>query len=607
MNRLFSTIIAVFMFLGMGIFPARVPTHANSKISEEVREVIDSLEQDDELPVYVIITDIDHDTVMERFSNTNPEQYREYCLASEGDSEIEIVQCINGDINGKEEYVEYDDPIDGELLQQAIETKRALFAESYLEANASFADSYVCKDKQIFISAYSPLLILQMTKEQILKLDRDKHVVRIELFINFKLESELSIANAVSRADYVRNINMNKGSGVKIGQIESGVPNINDSDLQNATIIRHTTNNTTTHATRIARILVGESDGLAPEATLYSSGYEENAQSFYSNVEWLISQGVNIINMSAHVIPEDGGSWDGMYNIVAQWVDHLAVQHDIHFVKSSGNTGSLITCPGMAYNAITVGGFNDGNTQRQDDDSRYLYSASMESSSTNRAEKPNIIASAENIMIGTNDTGTSYAAPQVAGVIAQLCSYRSALKTKQATMGAMLAAGALFKLEGVSGSGIRGDLFLSGIRVSGSTQISRFEGAGKLDARCPRSIASSGNYWSPTITTSSFPYTKSVYISTSSNSLIRVAIFWLKRNSITSTPHTPGNLSQTDFTNLDLQVYAPNGTLVGSSSTSYANFEIVQFVPMQTGTYTIKIVRTGNSSSTKEHVGIAIW
>ena len=600
MKKILSFFVIVSMIFTNSVSISRA-NFSETKISPELNETIESLQDEDELAVYVILSDIDHDAVLKEFETIYPEQYNEYCLAKDGDIAAEMRQIINGNIDEKENYIEFDDPLDGELLQQAIETKRELSASAYIEQNKGFADSFVSSDKQIFVSAYSPLLILSLSKTKVLEANEHDLVSRIELFEDKKGEDVLAVANAISRADYVRDSNGNKGYGVKIGQIESGVPQTGISDLQNASITRHSTSSPTSHATYVARILVGSSNGIAPQASLYSTGYSSTSD-FYSNAEWLVSQGVNVINMS------NGVSNVGTYDVLSQWVDHIAVQHDIHFVAASGNSDNhIVYSPAMAYNAISVGGFDDHGSLTHSNHTRYNQSCYIESSSTNRPEKPNIIASAVNIEAGTNGTGTSAAAPQVTGVIAQLCSYQSGLKVKQTVVGAMLSAGAKYKLEGTSGSGSYPDTFSSSIRVNGSTQISKFEGAGKLDARCPRSVASSGNYWSPTINTSYFPYTQSIYISTSSNSNVRVSIFWLKRNSISTSSHTPGTVSQTTFTDLDLYVYAPNGSLVGSSSTTYSNYEIVQFQPSQTGTYTIKITRNGSSTSTKEHVGIAVW
>ena len=88
--------------------------------------------------------------------------------------------------------------------------------------------------------------------------------------------------------------------------------------------------------------------------------------------------------------------------------------------------------------------------------------------------------------------------------------------------------------------------------------------------------------------------------------MTRVAIFWLKRNSISETGHTPGTVNEIGFSNLNLEVYGSNGNLISSSKTTSANFEIVQFVPTVTGQYKIKIGRQSGNAD-KEIVGIAVW
>ena len=444
-------------------------------------------------------------------------------------------------------------------------------------------------------------------------MEKDSRVTSIDLFENLEAENELATANAISRADYVRDTCGNTGTGVKIGIVESiGLPMLTVSDLSNATIIRNGGAAYDFHSTNIARILVGKSYGIAPNAQLYCT-IGHNLSEFYSSIEWLISKGVNVINASMGF---NQSSRLGQYDTIAKWIDHIAIMHDVHFVKSAGNRGNgdaYITSPGMAYNAITVGGFNDMNTVSHTDDERYIStnggSSYRESVSSGRPEKPNIIASAQNIIFdaSTTSSGTSYAAPQVTGIIAQLCGYRSALKVKQTAVGAMLAAGASLKLEGVNGSGQRGDSFRSGVRISGSTQISDYEGAGKVNARDARLIASTGNYWGVNISASSFPYTQTVYINASNDSLTRVAIFWLKRNSLAATDHTTGTVAQESIPDLDLKVYAPDGTLVGSSTTTHSNFEIVQFTTPATGTYSIQITKHGTGSTLRENVGIAVW
>lgn len=69
----------------------------------------------------------------------------------------------------------------------------------------------------------------------------------------------------------------------------------------------------------------------------------------------------------------------------------------------------------------------------------------------------------------------------------------------------------------------------------------------------------------------------------------RVSLAWLKRNSVSS-PHSTGTITEKPLSDLDLEVYDPNGNLVGRSISGVNNVELVQFVPQMTGTYKIKVI-----------------
>ncbi len=161
-------------------------------------------------------------------------------------------------------------------------------------------------------------------------------------------------------------------------------------------------------------------------------------------------------------------------------------------------------------------------------------------------------------------------------------------------------ASAAQKIE-AEGTGTKGDTFSYVTRVN--SQISKKEGAGLLDSRWAWGIVNANNYWSVQIANSSYPYTKTVSINASANSVTRVCIFWLKKNSVN---HTSNSVSLTTCSNLNLYVYGPSGNLVGSSATLLSNYEIVQFVPTVSGTYTIKIEDLGSYSGS-DYVGIAVW
>ena len=222
---------------------------------------------------------------------------------------------------------------------------------------------------------------------------------------------------------------------------------------------------------------------------------------------------------------------------------------------------------------------------------------------TTYPEKPNLLADGFGFM---GQTGTSFAAPQVAGVIAQLCSYNSAYKVKQSMMGAILMASAARKIN-TSGSRAVGSSFATADRINGEPQISEKEGAGLLDARWARDVAVSGNCWSLTIYDNNFPYSKYVTLAAEPYKTVRVCIFWLRQNSISTTGHPVSNLVVGSMSDLNLEVYDPNGNLIDSSTTEKSNFEIVQFSPMIAGSYEIRIKDYGNNHIGKDYVGLAVW
>ena len=515
------------------------------------------------------------------FQSATPEEYEVYMNSK-----------YSTDSSGVEPSADY-----GKKLQSAIEHKRALYKEYYSKSNAELISEYRSAEEQFFISSYSPVVLLHTNRQTILRLAEDDRVVSITKFIEDQpLNESLQLANDITRAGYVKNEYSNTGSGVKIGQIEKGVPKTpkEDNYLDGASITLRSGDSSNDHATLVARILVGtdptgvkHDDGLAPDAELYSCAIAHVSE-FFAGVEWLLDQGVNIINMSISLPYGAEGSYDN----ISRWVDSIAYRHDVHIVKAAGNSSTYITCPGMAYNVITVGGLdNKGSAEVAVFDLPGF--SNYEECKGCRAEKPNLVAPAVVIF---DDNGTSFAAPQVTGTIAQLCSYCPALKVQQAALGAILAASSANKVESI-GRGGKGDAFTKSVQVDANRQISDKEGAGILDARWARGIVYYKHYWSCSVEENSFPYDKYVTIDASANSVTRVALFWLQNGPVSGS---------SQVSNLDLFIYGPDGKLVGSSETKYSNFEIVQFEPSASGEYKISITISGGST-VREYIGIAVW
>jgi len=642
--------LAISFLLLVSLFSTSMEVYAavaDAKIDTELKSVISESETGTSLAL-VTMEDVDHDEVMVEFRQRYPYEYKVYMFAKFDDP---------GDMTADEIAA-----IDDADLQRAIELKRQVYREYYSEANEAVIDSYYSEEEILYTSVYTPVAIVETNATDVARLSRNEKVRAVSsagellqlsnssnAYPFDDIVEQLEWINTKSGAAYVRDTRGYDGAGVKIGMVEVTVPDVTNEYLAGAdiTVRASDASNVDDHSTAVAMIMVGKDAqgnayGIAPEADLYCAAYEGGYKDrFFAAVEWLLGQGVNVINLSALVDyrknssdpPEEEGVQEyeqyqgGWYDDVSQWVDHIAVQHDVHFTMAAGNSAEIelgeyalrhfIASPAMAYNAITVGSSEHYVTE---DNSEYgellevipefqtaTYSC-YKDGGTSKVEKPNLVAYGC-IYYGIEGNGavegTSFAAPQVAGVIAQLCTYNSALKYKQTVMSAILMASAAEKVEPVLGTdGTRGCLFDPSVRVENNPQISDKAGAGIMNARMALGIATAGNYWSPTVYNSGFPYTKTVYIDATVNTVNRVVIFWLKRNTVTD--HTSGLVDYRTYpiADLNLEVFDPNGVSLETSTLTSGNFEIVQFFPELTGNYTIKI--TG-SSAEKEYIGIALW
>lgn len=608
-------------FFNTAVFAADTSfIEVSSKLSKDVQAKLTEITNNDKISVYLLFRD-SSDTVISTMESKYPNLYATYKNA---------VQSSNIPLNDPfitTNKSEHATAVQNLQLQNAIEVKRELYRTHYTCANNTILSKYCSNDDLLFVSSYMPMAIISVTPRELKQITQDASVEHIALFEDKKVtNSSLYNANLNSRADYVRDTLGYDGAGVKIGQVENSIPNLLDSELDHENIVVNTSFGgyfsikNGNHAENVALIMVGPS-GLAPSAMLYSASAVQISE-YYAAIEWLISQGVNVINMSANTYGEYS------YDPFCAFIDHIAVQHDVHFVVSAGNTQPLpgdtslnVVSPGMAYNAITVGAYNDNNTapaddaqiySKQKDDYMEDYSKYKEYDRDYRPCKPNLVATGNVFLTDEDPGGTSYAAPQVAGVIAQLCSYNASLKTKQTCMGAILAASCGRKIasEVQAGSEILtsgffkgGDYIASVSEAYSDNQISNKQGAGKLDAYWAWSIPASGNYWSATVSASTTTYTQNVYIAKGSTTLTRVALYWLKRNIADS----QYNITEIDLPNWNLKIYGPDGSTVGTSSTFNSNFEIVQFVPPTSGTYRIEIYRTASSNNTQSHIGLAVW
>ena len=501
----------------------------------------------------------------------------------------------------------YGPELSKDAVQNYIKKERAESRSMYTELNGEFVSTYLSDADVYFVSQYSPVILASLSLNDVLNLSESKDVLELDFDkCSKKCEEKdpLDVSTVSTKAIKVANqIGYGyNGYGIKIGMVEYALPDVTNVQLAPIASNIHLSNNQNnyigSHATFDACVMVGRaangySRGMAPYAQLYAAtcndfGGGDCPGNDYGAIEWLLTQGVNVINAS-HAV----GHYDdyNVYNIYAQWLDHIAKEHYVTFVQSSGNEGSAgVISGGMAYNIITVGAIDDHNTPSVGNDTLWYGSTGSSAyyNGTGLAYKPDLCAPGANILNSASQqpsgsSGTSASAPHVTGAIALLFEANSYTMLEPAMVKALVTAGV--SLETIH-------------RYRPDDTNYRQYGAGLLDAfnavtsskynQCEAGILPHNNIYYDT-----YP----LPISTTGKT-IRVSMAFLKNEYV----HT-ANQAQ-PIQNLTLSIWAPNGTQVISSGSSN-NVQIVEFTAATTGQYTIKVSRIPGAYQQPVEYGIA--
>jgi len=246
------------------------------------------------------------------------------------------------------------------------------------------------------------------------------------------------------------------------------------------------------------------------------------------------------------------------------------------FVKSAGNRGGgdgRVTSPGNGYNVLAVGDVNLGGTPARANDVMSATSSFVDPTSTNGdREKPELSAPGTSIQTlsngfpwpGQTDSGTSFAAPQVAGTAARLIQRKPFLGIWPEQLRAILMASAMHNIEG-------------------ATRLSDVDGAGMIAADTAVRVLDDNRHGGRHIDCNTFGRSQ-VVSSTElrADQRLRAAISWTSDPSAVDHANRPS-------ADLDLEVRGPGGSVFFSASFDNTS-EIVDFRASSAGTYEIRVV-----------------
>lgn len=458
-KKVFSYLISLTLTVNIVVTATSVAedkfeTNEPSTISSEVLEAIEAGEE--YIPVVIWRTEAEdsyiENAVIDEIGFSISDLEESYTLPSDDLMEQlsiaatgEVDSYLEKLMNSHLELTEESRRIEQEKTETYLSTRRSVISDYYSSNAETFINNTGLSDSEvIFTSCYSPMIVCNLSPEEIYDLSTRDDVEEIMLFEKMEIVNCTFPNTTMKDTMGINNINQYlglTGTGVKIGIYETSVVSSNyadayELDMSKVTILGEPyIQNGGFHSTWCASVAAGDK-GVAPDADIYSASLEDDFLKFswnnYDNVklaqlEELIRNDVKIINIS----------WASQndvtcYNYWAKYVDYLIAADKVTIVCATGNNAdAFISNPSSAYNCIAVNAFFDVNPANQQPE-ELLCDYSYEHG--NGCFKPDVTA----VTFGPG--GTSTATPVISGMIALLIQYKPSLASHPELTKAILMA-----------------------------------------------------------------------------------------------------------------------------------------------------------------------
>ena len=461
-----------------------------------------------------------------------------------------------------------------------LQTERR--AAEVAEVTTPFLEQLRRFDEEAAASTSSPLVWATLPAGLVRELAKDERVDTIYGDLE-RGGPETNLSREVVGANLAP-ANTLDGSGVQVGVVESG--GLADTTNPFMTIERSdpgpSCGTTTAHATGVAGIIRARPgvsrifsfpirntlQGFAPASRL-SVGSWCNTGDHRPRIDSAANWGARVITNSYFTGTTGAVTADDRH------ADGLVHDRWRLFVKSAGNRGAgdgRVTSPGNGYNVLAVGNVDLRGTPARADDVMSATSSFVDpTSTTGDREKPELSAPGTNIQMLSNgfpwagqvNSGTSFAAPKVAGTAARLIQRKPFLGVWPEQLRATLMASAANNIEG-------------------ATRLSDVDGAGMMAVDTAVRILDDNRHGGRLVDCNTFGRSQVV----SSTQLgagqrLRAAISWTADPSAVDHANRPS-------ADLDLEVRGPGGSVFSSSFDNTS--EIVDFRASTAGTFEVRVV-----------------